>query len=394
MKKEYILPAGFASAGIYAGIKKSKKFDIGLIYSAEPCDAAGFFTKNRLKSVHILEAKKIINSKIHAVFANSGSANALTGRVGHADLKFILRSVAENLNLKEGQILAAATGKISKRIPVDKVVKAMPELVSGLSTHDNSFPKAIMTTDVTQKFASEVITIGGKKVTVAAAGKGAGMISPTMATMLVFVMTDAAIDKALLKQAAFEAVESSFNRITVDGDMSPNDTVYVLANGAAGNKKITTKNADYMKVKKALQAVFYSIAEDMVMDGEGATKFIKLNISGAKTQQQAERVARQIANSQLVKTAFFGQSLNPGRIISAAGQTFEDFNPEKITLKFNGKAIITGGKMLDKNYKNVEKELKKRRIEVDLNLANGKYYCYLLTTDLSYDYVKINADYS
>lgn len=394
MTKTYILPSGFASAGIYAGIKKTKKYDAGLIYSAAPCDAAGFFTKNRLKSVHIIEAKKTINNKIQAIFANSGSANALTGKAGFMDLKEILGSAAENLNLNPKQILAAATGKISKRIPVKNVISAMPELVSSLSTHDSAFPKAIMTTDTTEKYASEIITIGGKKVTVTAAGKGAGMISPTMATMLVFAMTDAAISKALLKQAAFEAIGSSFNRITVDGDMSPNDTVYVLANGAAENKKISSKNADYIKLKNAFAAVFYSIAEDMVMDGEGATKFIKLNISGAKTQLQAERVARQIANSQLVKTAFFGQSLNPGRIISAAGQTFEDFNPEKITLKFNGKAIISGGKMLEKNYKTVEKELKKRRIEVDLNLANGKYYCYLLTTDLSYDYVKINADYS
>lgn len=394
MKKAYILPDGFASAGVYAGIKNGKKFDAGLIYSASPCDAVGFFTKNRLKSVHIIEAKKIINGKIQAIFANSGSANALTGKAGFADLKTILKSAAENLNLKPAQILAAATGKISKRIPADSVVRAMPELVSNLSTHDSAFPKAIMTTDTTEKYASEIITIGGKKVTISAAGKGAGMISPSMATMLVFVMTDASIDRALLKQAAFESVESSFNRITVDGDMSPNDTVYVLANGAAGNKKIKSKTADYMKIKKALAAVLYSIAEDMVEDGEGATKFIKINISGAKNQLQAERVARQIANSQLVKTAFFGQSLNPGRIISAAGQTYEDFNPEKITLKFNGKAIVSKGQMMETNYKAVEKELKSRRIEVDLNLANGKYYCFLLTTDLSYDYIKINADYS
>ena len=394
MKKAYVLPSGFAAAGVYAGIKKTKKYDAGLIYSAGPCDAVGFFTKNRLKSVHIIEAKKIINGKIQAVFANSGSANVLTGQAGFEDLKGILKTVAANLNLRPTQILAAATGKISKRIPVKNVIKAIPELVSNLSTYDSYFPKAIMTTDITEKYASELVAINGKTVTITAVGKGAGMISPSMATMLVFVMTDAVMDKVLLKRAAFEAVESSFNRITVDGDMSPNDTVYVLANGAAGNKRIKAKTAEYRKIKKAFANVFYSIAEDMVMDGEGATKFIKLCISGAKTQVQAERVARQIANSQLVKTAFFGGSLNPGRIISAAGQTFEDFNPGKITLKFNGKMIIANGKILDKNYRVVEKELKNRRIQVDLNLSNGKYHCYLLTTDLSCDYVKINADYS
>lgn len=394
MKKAYILPKGFFSAGMNAGIKKAPKLDAGLIYSRTDCAAVGFFTKNRLKSVHITDAKSKINGRIRAIFSNSGSANALTGKPGFADLKAVILSVSKALKVKPAQVLAAATGKISKRIPVKKVLPNIPALASHLSAFDTKFPRAIMTTDTTEKFAAEVVNIGGKKCVASAAGKGAGMISPDMATMLVFCMTDAAIDRGLLRQAALEAVQMSFNRVTVDGDMSPNDTVYVLANGEAGNKKITSRNADYKKIKKALCSVFYSIAEDMVMDGEGATKFIKLNISGAKTQFQAERVARQIANSQLVKTAFFGQSLNPGRIISAAGQTFEDFNPDRITLKFNGKAIISGGKMLDKSYKSVEKELKKRIINVDLNLSNGKYGCYLLTSDLSYDYVKINADYS
>jgi glutamate N-acetyltransferase/amino-acid N-acetyltransferase len=394
VKKAYILPRGFASAGIHAGIKKSNKPDAGLIYSRTPCRAAGFFTKNRLKSVHIISAKKIINSPIQAVFANSGSANVLTGREGFSDLKEILSSAAGYLSLKPSQILAAATGKISKRIPVKNVISSMEALAGSLSTHDSAFPAAIMTTDTTEKYASAVIKLGGKDVTICAVGKGAGMISPDMATMLVFCMTDAAIERGLLRQAALEAIGPSFNRITVDGDMSPNDTVYVLANGEAGNRELSSKGEDYKKFKEALAAIFYSIADDMVMDGEGATKFIKVVVSGAKTQEQAEKTARRIANSQLVKTAFFGMSLNPGRIISAAGQTFAEFDQEKITLKFNGKAVIKGGRMLAENYKAAEKELKKRRIEVELDLANGKCGCYVLTSDLSYDYVKINADYN
>jgi glutamate N-acetyltransferase/amino-acid N-acetyltransferase len=394
MKKTYLLPSGFASSGIHAGIKKNKKADAGLIYSRTPCGAVGFFTKNRLKSVHIIHAKKAINSPIQAVFANSGSANVLTGKAGFSDLKAILESAAKYLSLDPSRMLGAATGKISKRIPVKKVLASMEALAGALSTHDSSFPGAIMTTDTCEKYASDVVTIGGKDVTICAVGKGAGMISPDMATMLVFCMTDAAIDRSLLRQAAFEAVKGSFNRITVDGDMSPNDTVYVLANGEAGNREIISRNADYLKFKKALASIFYSIADDMVMDGEGATKFIKVVISGARTPEQAEKIARQIANSQLVKTAFFGMSLNPGRIISAAGQTFADFDTERITLKFNGKIVIKNGGMIGKNHAVAEKELKKRRIELGLDLANGKYGCFILTSDLSYDYVKINADYN
>jgi glutamate N-acetyltransferase/amino-acid N-acetyltransferase len=337
---------------------------------------------------------KAINGPIQAVFANSGSANVLTGKRGATDLEAILKKAAEILMIKPSAMLGAATGKISKPLPLKNILANMEKLAGAISSRDKSFPGAIMTTDTVEKYASDVITIGGKKVTICAAGKGAGMISPDMATMLVFCMTDAAIDRGLLRHAALEAVRDSFNRITVDGDMSPNDTVYVLANGEAGNKEIISRGPDYLKIKKAITGIFCSMADDMVMDGEGATKFIKIKISGAKTNQQAERVARQVANSELVKTAFFGMSLNPGRIISAAGQTFADFNQDKIILKFNGKTAVTGGILVEKNRNSLEKELKKRRIEVELNLANGKYGCYLLTSDLSYDYVKINADYS
>ena len=200
MKKEYILPKGFFSAGINAGIKESPKLDAGMIFSRTDCAAVGFFTKNRLKSVHILEAKKIINGKIRAIFSNSGSANALTGKAGHDNLKAIVKAASGCLHVKPEQILAAATGKISKRIPVNNVVAAMPELVSALSAFDSKFPEAIMTTDTVQKFATAAVNIGGKKCVITAAGKGSGMISPNMATMLVFCMTDASMDKKLLKK--------------------------------------------------------------------------------------------------------------------------------------------------------------------------------------------------
>ncbi|MCE5299273.1 MAG: bifunctional glutamate N-acetyltransferase/amino-acid acetyltransferase ArgJ [Spirochaetia bacterium] len=394
MRRAYVLPRGFSSAGIHAGIKKSGKPDAGLIVSDTSCTATAFFTKNRLKSAHIVYDKKVMDNPVRAVFCNAGSANCMTGEQGMEDLLAILVDLGNLLYVKPERILAAATGKIGKRIPVDTVLKHLPKLTASVTHTDKTFPKAIITTDLVQKFATAAFTAGGKKCTITAAGKGSGMISPNMATMLVFCMTDCAIDKKLMREAAYEAVRMSFNRITVDGDMSPNDTVMVLSNGAAGNKKIAKKGAEYNRFRDAIKSVFYAIADDMVMDGEGATKFIKLNISGAADKKMAERVARQIANSALVKTMFFGGSVNPGRIISAAGQTFEKFDTEKLTLKINGRLIASGGVMVHKNTAAVAKELKKRRLEVDLDLKAGRESCYLLTNDFSYDYVKINADYS
>ncbi len=394
MKKEYLLPKGFKSSGIHAGIKKGKSLDAGLIYSDTPCEAAAFFTRNRLKSAHILHAKKILKNNIRAVFANSGSANALTGKQGIKDLEKIIVNLSKLLKVKANTILGASTGKICKLLPVKSIIENLILLTAGLSGKDRNFPKAIMTTDTKVKTVSETLNIAGKKCIITAAAKGAGMISPDMATMLVFTMTDVNISKPMLKAAAYEAIKLSFNRITVDGDMSPNDTVYVLANARAQNKKISGYGPEYEKFKNVLCRIFYSLADDMVSDGEGTTKLIKINIKNAKDIKQAEKIARQIANSPLVKCMFFGESINPGRIISALGQTFEPVDINKIALKIGNISIISGGGIILKNYNKAGQELKKKRIEITLDLKAGRQDYYLLTTDLSVDYVKINADYS
>jgi len=394
MKKSYLLPKGFKSSGIHAGIKKGKKPDAGLIYSETPCDAVGFFTKNRLKSAHIMHAKKHMGGRISAVFANSGSANAMTGKQGIKDVENITAGIASLLKAKKSAVLAASTGKICKPLPVKSILKSLPVLVKGLSGSDKNFPKAIMTTDTTTKVASEQVNIDGIKCTITAAAKGAGMISPDMATMLVFAMTDADISKSILKEAAYDAIRISFNRITVDGDMSPNDTVYILANGMAKNKKVASKGRGYNKLKDALCKIFYSLAEDMVSDGEGSTKFIRINIKNAKDIKQAGVIARHIANSPLVKCMFFGESVNPGRIMSAVGQTFETVNLDLAVLKIGDAVIIDKGLIVMKNYAKAAKEMKKKKYEITLDLKAGKQDYYLLTTDLSIEYVKINADYS
>jgi glutamate N-acetyltransferase/amino-acid N-acetyltransferase len=394
MKEEYILPKGFLSSGIKGGIKKSKKFDTGLILSLNPCECVAFYTKNKLKSAHILYDKKVMNNEIFAIFANSGNANALNGKQGLIDLIKIIKAIAKNLKIKSSSIMAASTGKIALKMPVKNIIKNIPLLIKNLSKNDKNFPKAILTTDLKTKVVNEKIIIDGKQCTITGVAKGSGMISPNMATMLAFVLTDININKNLLKKAAFDCVKSSFNKITVDGDMSPNDTVIFLSNKMAGNKCIDKLDKNYDKFKKALFEICYKLAEKIVEDGEGVTKVVKIVIENAKTHKQAENISRQIANSLLVKTAFFGESLNPGRIISAAGATLENIDIGKIELKFNNVLIIKNGKLVAKNTKKAEKILKSKKITLTLNLKNGKISETLLTTDLSYNYVKINAAYS
>jgi len=386
--KKYILPKGFSSAGIHSGIKKRKK-DTGLIYSEKPCNAAAMFTSNNLKSAHIISDKKKINGKISAIFTNSGNANVFTGRQGIKDIEKITAQAGKLLGLKGKAVLSASTGIIGKLLPVKKILKSLPVLVSGLSKKDENFPKSIMTTDLSQKVYVKKLKLGKKTVTITGAAKGAGMINPNMATMLAFIMTDASVTKAVLKQALKSAVEGSFNRVTVDGDTSPNDSVIILANGASGVK---IGSGNYSKFKSAIYEVCLFLAEEIVKDGEGATKFIKITVKNAKSEAQAKKTAEAMANSLLFKTAAFGESVNFGRIPSNIGVTGEKINIDKVKAWLNKKMIISNGKIL--KAKGVKNEVKKKEIEYTISLGTGNKEYFVLTTDLSYQYVKINAEYS
>lgn len=392
MKKTYALPKGFYSAGIYGGIKKSKKHDMGLVYSEAGCNAAAFFTKNRLVSNHIIYDKPLLKNKIRAVFVNSGNANVFNGPQGLKDAAAIAAAVADSAEINRDSVLISSTGKISLKMPVDKILRAIPALAGALSKEDKTFPRAIMTTDLVQKVYTEKVRLSGREATVTGAAKGSGMISVNMATMLAYVMTDAAVSRAMLHSAAKEAVSVTFNRVTVDGDMSPNDTLFVLSNGMAKNPEIRSKNAEYRKLLAAFKKVFYALSEDIACDGEGATKFMKIKIKNAKTEKQAAVIARSVANSPLVKTAFFGRSLNYGRIISAAGSAGENIDTGRIGLRFNGVQVFKNQKLV--NEKKLLKIMKQRRIEVELDLKAGNKEYFLLTADFSYDYVRINADYT
>lgn len=392
MKDKYILPTGFRTSGVSGGIKKNKKPDIGLIYSDNFCVCVTFWTSNKLKGWHILYDQTLKNNPIRAIFVNSGNANVLNGIAGLKSILKITKQLSEYLNISQKNILIAATGKISKKMDDEKILKNLPLLVGNISSNDKNFPHAILTTDTRTKVHVDFVKINGKKITITGVAKGAGMISPNLATMLAFIMTDISIDKKLLQIAAKEAADISFNKITVDGDMSPNDSVFVLANGMAGNKKIEKADNNFKKFAKSLKMVFYALAEDIIKDAEGATKFIRINVINTKNTIQAQKIARAIANSLLVKTAFFGCSLNFGRIISAIGAAGENINVHKIDLKINGITALNNQKII--NEKNILKELKKREIILDVNIKAGKENDFILTNDISYKYVKINADYT
>ncbi len=392
MNDKYFLPIGFRTSGIHCGIKKNKKPDIGLIYSDAFCICEAFWTSNKLKGWHIFYDRTLINKPIRAIFANSGNANVLNGVDGLKSILKITKELSEYLNVPQKSILMASTGKISKKMPDERIIKNLSHLVSSMSSKDKNFPLAIMTTDTKQKTHTDFIIINGKKITITGVAKGAGMISPSLATMLAFVMTDVNIDKKLLHLAAKHAIASSFNKITVDGDMSPNDSVFILANAMAGNKKIEKTDNNFKKFADSLNKILYALAQDIIRDAEGATKFIKININNAKNSIQAGKIARVIANSLLVKTAFFGCSLNFGRIISAIGATGENINVYKVDLKINGITALKNQKIV--NEKKVGQEMKKRDIIIDIGLKSGKTKDFILTNDISYDYVKINADYT
>jgi glutamate N-acetyltransferase / amino-acid N-acetyltransferase len=370
-------PKGFFANGLSSGIKKSGKSDLGLIFSNVPAVAAGVFTKNSIKAAPLLVSMKHLKSgKAQAVLVNSGNANCYTGPAGLKAAQDSTSLIAHLLNIKAIDVLVTSTGIIGKTFPYEKIVESAPELVKGLNHNGGEkFAQAIMTTDLVLKEIAVQVTIGGKTVTIGACGKGSGMIEPNMATMLGFVTTDAAISAKMLKAALLKATDKSFNSITVDGCMSTNDMVTIQANGEAGNKTITADGADFKKFYEALEYVCIDLSKKIVLDGEGATKFITINVIGAVSEIQAKKIAKTIANNALVKTAAFGSNPNWGRVGAAVGSlglkgVTED--TMKITFSpFDRKEIA---------------------INVALNLGKAKATVY--TCDFSYDYVKINGEYN
>ena len=377
--KNIVLPLGFKASGISCGIKNSGKKDLSLIYSDSVAIAAGMFTTNKVQAAPIKINKiHLKNNRAQAIITNSGNANCMTGKKGIQDAISMAKTTAKALNIKARDVLVASTGIIGKSLPIDKIKKGLPKLVK--KTNRNSIgisSLAIMTTDTKPKRVAVRIVINGNPVTICGIAKGAGMIYPEMslhATMLSFIMTDAAIAPSALKSALKDSINDSFNCISVDGCMSTNDMVLILANAKAKNKKVSINDKAYAVFVNALKYVCLELAKKIIEDAEGATKFIQIKISGAKNEADAKKTAFAVANSVLLKTAIFGKNKNLGRIYSAIGQTGINIRADKIKVKTSS--------------------FKTKKVKISINLNMGKSESTVYTSDLSTGYVKINARYN
>lgn len=385
---------GFRASGIAAGIKKQVKPDLGLIVSDAPAAAAGVFTKNRVKAAPVLiDMERIASGKARAILVNSGCANCCTGQQGLADALATARSVANALGIDENEVLLASTGVIGQPLPVEKMIFAIPALVEGLS--EDGFPRlaeAMMTTDTVPKCVVRKANIGGKPVSVTGVAKGAGMIQPNMATLLCFLATDAATSPATLKTVLKRATDASFNRITIDGDTSTNDTAIILANGASGVS--IDEPAKESAFQDLVTDVMVELAKMLVKDGEGATKLVQIRVCGANTEGDARRMADTIANSALVKTAIFGEDANWGRILAAAGRSGVDFDPDRIEIRFDDVTIFSEGSGRGADVEDaVTRVMKQPEFCIGIDLHAGEAFYSMWTCDFSVDYVRINADY-
>jgi len=392
-----VIIKGFAYSAVAAGIRKRDRLDLGLIYSEKPAVAAGVFTTSRVKAAPVmLDMERITRGRAQAILVNSGVANACTGKAGMEAAQASSALAAVALNIDENLVQIASTGVIGEQLPVNKLAAAMDELISGLSPGaGDEVARAIMTTDTVPKTAGRTCTISGNEVKLFGMAKGAGMIMPNMATMLCFVMTDADITAAILQQYLSQAVGQSFNRITVDGDTSTNDTVLTLANGMSGNPVIDATDTEEGGIfGAALKDLLRDLALQIVADGEGATKIVTVKVINAASEKDAEQAARTIANSPLVKTAFFGEDANWGRIIAALGRSGAAFKQSSVNIAFDDVLLVQNGTALGSAAEAEATEiLKHKTFTVTVDLKNGQAAGEIYTCDLSIDYIKINADY-
>lgn len=386
---------GFTAAGVKAGIKKSGNLDVAVIYTKTQAVVAGTFTQNKVAAAPVYVSKEVVaTGTAHAIVANAGCANACTGQQGLDDAHKMAQIAADELGVNADDVIVGSTGVIGVNLPMDKLEAGIKDAVANLSSDgsDNA-GRAIITTDTHSKSVTCEFELSGKTVRMGAIAKGSGMIRPNMATMLCYITTDIAIDQALLQKAVSGCVEKSFNMISVDGDMSTNDMVIVLANGEANNAKITEENADYQIFFEKLMMLCTELAKQIAADGEGASKFLTINVKGAKSFADAKTVGMAIANSPLVKTAFFGEDPNWGRVICAVGYSGADMVPEKTVVKFGGITIFANGTGATYDEKALAHVMKQKDIVIDIELNMGQEDATVWSCDLSYEYVKINGEY-
>jgi len=391
-EKEYCM--GFKAAGLASGIKKNGAKDLGVIISESPANAAGVFTTNKVQAAPVVLDKERIKTGIcQAVIVNSGNANCCTGEQGMRDAKTMAKCVANDLGISEEMVLVASTGVIGEPLLIGKIKDSVPGLVK-IAKMDGfqDFAEAILTTDTVPKIIVREGNLGGKIFKVMGIAKGAGMIHPNMATLLGFLCTDVQISSKMLSDALNQANQKSFNRITVDGDTSTNDTVLIMANGMSGAEIDNEK--DQSVFQDILNDVMVSLSRLLVKDAEGATKLVEITVKGAKSDMDARAIADTIADSSLVKTALFGEDANWGRILAAAGRAGIAFDPEKVEIYFNDVLMVKAGKGCGPEAETqASKVLRESEFSIFVHLHLGNGGASVLTCDLSIDYVKINADY-
>ncbi|HEX3023151.1 MAG TPA: bifunctional ornithine acetyltransferase/N-acetylglutamate synthase [Lachnospiraceae bacterium] len=394
-------PKGYKAAGVYAGIKKKKK-DMAMIFSEVPAKAAGTFTLNVVKAAPVLWDQEVVKNSetVQAIVMNSGVANACTGQMGYENNRRMAAKAAEVLHIKEDMVLTASTGVIGKQLPIEVIESGIDMLSKELSDSleaGEMAAESIMTTDTCKKEIAVSFEIDGKVVTLGGMSKGSGMIHPNMGTMLAFLTTDICISKELLQEALLTDVNKTYNMISVDGDTSTNDSCLILANGIAGNTQITTKDENYSKFVEALNTVNTYLAKKMAEDGEGATKLLEVKVENAATYDQAVTLSKSIVTSSLVKTAVYGNDANWGRILCAMGYSGVSFDPEKVDLYIvsaEGKLkLVEDGMATDYSEEVATKILSASEVTAIADVKMGNETATAWGCDLTYDYVKINADY-
>ena len=393
---------GFQAAGLAAGIKKGNTKDMALVYSEKPCVAAGTFTTNVVKAAPVKWDQHIVYDvpTAQAIVCNSGVANACTGEEGYGYCKETAKIAAESLQIPEDSVLVASTGVIGKQLPMDLLGAGIKNLVPLLS-HTREAGKlaaqSIMTTDTVSKEVAVTMEIGGKTVTLGGMCKGSGMIHPNMCTMLGFLTTDVAISKELLQKALSTVVKDTYNMVSVDGDTSTNDTVLLLANGAAGNDELTEENEDYQTFLDALLYVNTCLAKKIAGDGEGCTCLFEATVIGAKDKNQARTIAKSVVCSSLTKAAVFGHDANWGRILCAMGYSGAQFDPEVVDIWLESKAgtikIVENGIATDYSEETATKILSEEEVIAKMDIKEGNETATAFGCDLTYEYVKINGDY-
>jgi glutamate N-acetyltransferase/amino-acid N-acetyltransferase len=386
--------SGFQASGVAAGLKKNGRNDLGLIFSRVPATAAGVFTQNRVQAAPVLlDRERIKTGVCQAILVNSGNANCCTGPQGMQAAAEMARLAASALDIPEASVLVASTGVIGQPLPVDKIQKVMPSLVQSLKPDGfMMLAEAIMTTDTVPKVVSREGMLDGKSFTVTGTAKGAGMIAPNMATMLCFVCTDVGANADQLQRCLYASVQQSFNRITIDGDTSTNDTALLLANGLSGAIIQTSENLAVFQ--DVLNDVLVTLAKMLVKDGEGATKLVEVHVRGAATDRDARKIADTVAGSNLVKTAIFGEDANWGRILAAAGRAGVEFDPEHMDIYFNDVLMFSQGSGRGAAVEDeVTKVLKLPEFVITIDLHSGECRTSVWTCDFSVEYVRINADY-